>query len=277
VKPGPNALAISAAVSMAAIASCGSTSRATPPSRGSPPATCAERLALDRKRWKFAPFFNEVSCRTLEVLHCPTESNENGRVPGAGARWYSLLDVVSQGKGHRDMDKARFWELVAASRASFDPRLRDGNMDKQVERLEALLRDLAPAEIVDFQRELDEREKEAYRWDLWAAAFIIGGGCSDDCFTDFRSWLISMGREVYEAALKDPDGLVDVADADGVEEPSFEEFQYVPRRVYEEKTGKDLPASGIRRPAEPTGEEWAEDGDDLSRLLPRLWAKFGDA
>lgn len=34
-----------------------------------------------------------------------------------------------------------------------------------------------------------------YRRDLWAAAYIIGGGCSDDSFIDFRAGLIAQGHE----------------------------------------------------------------------------------
>jgi hypothetical protein len=39
---------------------------------------------------------------------------------------------------------------------------------------------------------------------------VIEDGCSEDCFRDFRSYLISLGREAYEAALRDPDSLAPV-------------------------------------------------------------------
>ncbi|HYQ04670.1 MAG TPA: DUF4240 domain-containing protein [Polyangiaceae bacterium] len=175
------------------------------------------------------------------------------------------------------MDTTRFWEIVAESRANFDPELADGNMDAQLERLQELLGELSPAEVLEFQRELDERMNAAYRWDLWGAAYLIEGGCSDDGFTDFRSWLISMGRDVYDAAVRDPETLVEVADADGVEATSFEEFQYVPSQVYEEKAGQEMPDTGVMHPEEPAGEQWSEEGDDLSRLFPKLWAQYGDA
>jgi hypothetical protein len=134
---------------------------------------------------------------------------------------------------------------------------------------------LPPDEITQFQRALDERMNEAYRWDLWAAAYIIDGGCSDDGFLDFRSWLVSMGREVFEAALRDPESLLDVADAPGVEVTSFEELAYVPRQAYEEKAGEDMPDTGVEPPGEPGGDAWSEEGDDLKRLLPKLWRKYG--
>ena len=48
----------------------------------------------------------------------------------------------------------------------------------------------------------------AYRQELWGAAYLINGGCSDDGFVYFLGWLIAQGRDVYQAALPDPDSLV---------------------------------------------------------------------
>lgn len=44
-----------------------------------------------------------------------------------------------------------------------------------------------------------------YRYDLWAAAYLIGGGCSDDSFTDFRAGLIGQGCDWYEQATTSSD------------------------------------------------------------------------
>jgi hypothetical protein len=173
-------------------------------------------------------------------------------------------------------DGDRFWEIVSQSRADFDPKLRDGNMDRQEQRLAEILGALPPREIVEFEHRFHELKEKAYRWDLWAAAYIIQGGCSDDGFMDFRNWLLSMGRGVYEAALRDPESLLEVASAPGVEDVSFEGFGYVAPQVYEDKTGEEIPAPpsgyGARDPA---GEPWSEEGDDLARRLPKLWAKYG--
>ena len=37
---------------------------------------------------------------------------------------------------------------------------------------------------------------DSYRWDLWGAAYLANGGCSDDGFDYFRGWLIGQGRKV---------------------------------------------------------------------------------
>lgn len=172
------------------------------------------------------------------------------------------------------MDADRFWAMIQASRKEFDATRRDGNMDAQCRLLEKLLGVLAPDDVVAFQRAFDDRMRETYRWDLWGAAYIIEGGCSDDGFTDFRSWLISMGRDVFESALRDPESLVDVASADGVEVCSFEEFQYIPGRVYEEMTDEELPDGDDAAPHDPAGNDWVEE--DLPAKFPRLWERYGD-
>jgi hypothetical protein len=170
------------------------------------------------------------------------------------------------------MTNEQFWTVIADSRQGFDPKRRDGNMDLQAQRLEEILSELPPAEVADFERIFTEHHNAAYRWDLWGAAYIIEGGCSDDGFTDFRYWLISMGREIFEAALANPESLAKVADGPGIEVCSFEEFGYIARRVLEDAGAPEAEAPAS--PQEPAGEQWEED--DLPERFPKLWAKFGE-
>ena len=134
--------------------------------------------------------------------------------------------------------------------------------------LQSLL-ELQPAsEIASFDQIFNRKYYAAYRWDLWGAAYVIGGGCSDDGFMDFRSELISRGQAIYEAALNDPESLADV-------EPSvegLEGWKYVAGRVYRAKTGQELPDNGERQAEEPAGHQW--DEDELGTLYPRLTEKF---
>ena len=53
-------------------------------------------------------------------------------------------------------------------------------------------------------------DNAAYRTDVWALAYLLRGGCSDDSLDAFRGWLILQGRKVFEATLADPDSF-DVA------------------------------------------------------------------
>jgi hypothetical protein len=129
---------------------------------------------------------------------------------------------------------------------------------------------LAPADLIDFQRHFDQLFGRAYRWDLWGAAYLIEGGCSDDGFTDFRYALISKGRAAYDDALRDPDTLVNV------DIVSNELFGYVAREVYESKTSDAFPRLPRTSPPDPVGDDWDfEDHDECRRRLPNLSTRFG--
>lgn len=147
-------------------------------------------------------------------------------------------------------------------------------MEQQAEELRRLLSKLPPEELLDFDNHFTERVNAAYHWDLWGAAYLIAGGCSDDGFVDFRSWLISMGLRVFEDALSNAESLLEVADAPGVETVFFEEFPAVAAQVYEELTGRELPEPRTPSPFLPAGEPWSAEGEDLKQRLPRLWAKY---
>ena len=167
------------------------------------------------------------------------------------------------GAAEEPMADEAFWEIVeeakrtAAERESRDIALR--------ECLEAR----SPAEVSAFDSAYHEKVKLAYRWDLWGAAYVIGGGCSDDGFRYFCDFLISEGRAVYERALADPDSLADSADASEVE---LESYGYAAMEAYESVTGSELPPGRPSAAREPAGDNWEEE--DLGRLFPRLAAKY---
>jgi Protein of unknown function (DUF4240) len=164
------------------------------------------------------------------------------------------------------MDEATFWRIVEEAKTETTPAL-----SNQPEFLQKKLEGLPPAEIVEFDRIFTRLRHNAYRWDLWAAAYIIEGGCSDDGFMDFRAGLIGLGREVYYAALNDPKSLVRQPTR-GVDF-SQEELAYAARQAYEAVTGTEMPDDDLAHPKEPVGERW--DQATVEEKYPELAAKFG--
>jgi hypothetical protein len=173
------------------------------------------------------------------------------------------------------MEIDRFWEIIELSRRKFRPDASDGNMERQRQELETLLSKLSPDDVIAFDRQLIAQMNIAYRWDLWGAAYIIAGGCSDDGFVDFRGWLISMGRQVFESAMADVESLVDIASRPGIEDVLFEGFINVPDEVYEQLTGREIPEDIGLSFDEPAGDRWSPTGQELRRRFPRLWSKYG--
>ena len=163
---------------------------------------------------------------------------------------------------------APFWQLNADAREAAGT-----DTARQAELLEERLSKLSGEQILDFEHTRHEMDRRAYTWDLWGAAYVIEDGCSDDCFRDFRAYLISLGPGPYEAALRDPDSLADVVE--DAEEGDWENADDVAPDAYEAATGRDFPEDGSDLSGDPSGEPWDdEDQDALVQRYPRLAGRF---
>jgi hypothetical protein len=163
------------------------------------------------------------------------------------------------------IDDSRFWAIIEAGgrRALTDP-------ERQLTAVHKQLLKLSPEEIRDFHRQFNQKLADAYTWDLWGAAYLINGGCSDDGFHYFRAWLISRGRAVYEAAVENPDTLAGLTDPDR-DDYEFEDLWGASQDAYRELTGEEMPPVDFRWPAKPRGRRWDFDDDrQVSRRLPKL-------
>lgn len=160
------------------------------------------------------------------------------------------------------MNEEQFWKLIDSVKNKSE------DCDERVENLEAELSKLSFDEIKSFDEIYFNQIIRAYRWDLWGAAYVINGGCSDDCFRYFCDFLISEGKEVFESALKNPESLAELDDM----EAELEEFGYVALELYEEKAGSEMPDNSIPYPQEPVGDQWDEDG--IEKLYPKLAEKY---
>ncbi|WP_406500363.1 DUF4240 domain-containing protein [Streptomyces sp. NBC_00846] len=171
------------------------------------------------------------------------------------------------------MDETEFWEIVDSTReaAEGDP---EDQADLLVERLVLL----DPEAVLDFAKHFEARFNRAYRWDVWGAAAVLLGGASDDAFDFFRCWLIGQGREVFEGALHDPDGLADLLDDfDPEVDGEAEDLGYAADEAYEQLTGVVTPDLGLPpQTAEPAGTPFGlEDEEVLAGRFPALWERFG--
>lgn len=167
------------------------------------------------------------------------------------------------------MTEEHLWQII---QKSFDAC--SGKTDEQAETLANELNKHRPDEIATFARHFATYHRQACSWDLWGAAYLINGGCSDDGFADFRSWLISRGKNWYQQALINPDSLAGYPDLK-FRGASFEEFAYVATQVHEKLAG-DLPESCFSPdPDEPAGTAWQEDDEETFRTRwPKLFARF---
>jgi hypothetical protein len=167
------------------------------------------------------------------------------------------------------MTTEEFWRIVQRVHTAAG-----GVMERKCELLPEELRGLSIQEVRSFGEHFRNFWQRAYDWDLWAAAYIICGGCGDDSFMDFRSTLVSLGPKVYEKALANADSR---AEFDyGKESPSYEGYQYVPGKVFGEKIEElgleSEEEDPVPQPREPSGTEFKTW--DLERRFPKLCAKY---
>jgi hypothetical protein len=176
---------------------------------------------------------------------------------------------------HMTLDE--FWSHIQASKRS-DP-------DEHVEKLIERLAKLEPAEIIDFDHWWYLKLREASRWNLWGAAYLINGGCSDDGFEYFRDWLILQGRDVFQAAVANPDTLAEVVDPDDEYlececYPGLDAWFEATATMKDDTGYKALQAAREAHPDRPSGEpdmgeNWDFDDDAENRKrLPRLAAMY---
>lgn len=168
------------------------------------------------------------------------------------------------------MDEIRFWQLIDEVRES-------GTAGVQT--LIAKLSQLPPDEILAYEKHFDDAMNVSYTSTLWAAAYIINSGCSDDAFDYFRAWLIMQGQTTFRRVVADPEVLVEFVESDDI---FWEEIMYAPSKAYKLVTGNDnFVAMYVQKYGYNSGPDivldWVEDEDKLQTLLPKLSEKFGDS
>jgi hypothetical protein len=192
------------------------------------------------------------------------------------------------------MDADDFWALVESARTDAGERTDDGG-EAVAAALVSRLAALPPQRILDFQQQLDQARGALDRWDVWAAAYLIGGGCSDDSFSDFRSTIVALGRAWHQRVQSNPDYLADhpmiqQAAADQNPYPVFAEpVTYVASYAYERAVSdndadsfydawraRQRTAPSANASTEPDmGESFDfDDNTQMRRRLPQLARLF---
>jgi uncharacterized protein DUF4240 len=173
------------------------------------------------------------------------------------------------------MNEQQFWDIIQRSLVA-------QNVEEQIDFLDNELNKLSKEEILEFDYIFRQKHEDAFTWDIWAAAYTIQGGCSDDGFMDFRGWLVYRGKEVFEKALKNSDSLAELGKEKLEESEESEDFYYLTADAYEEITGvegldveEDPNFKPVEFKDEPSGQDWDEDNlEQLKQRNPEVFKLF---
>lgn len=184
-------------------------------------------------------------------------------------------------QGAIEVDDSQFWEIIddagkdvcsSAGLPDSEPRMPNAKFEMQfIASLRQILENLTLDEIIQFRDEFERKTLDLYCWDLWAVAFVIHHGCSDDYFDSCIAWIVCQGRDFYLKVLNDPCYIADTSEPGN--DLVFESVGYLPYEIYEEKAQEELAGSGMYCNKEPSGKAW--NYSELPRLLPKVCEKFG--
>lgn len=187
----------------------------------------------------------------------------------------ATFDTTSLTKTAELLDEDLYWSIIAKSLKNTT------DQDGQEQYLIKEIATLTPKEMIGFRLRTDKLLHDTYNSEMWCAAYIMNGGCSDDGFEYFRNWLISRGKDVYYKAKNNPDSLISETSG-GNDEYEFESFWYVALEAFQQKTGKDLydyidtdnlkTSEGNYPQFEFTWQE--ENPESMKTICPQLYHKL---
>ena len=167
------------------------------------------------------------------------------------------------------LTEERFWEIIE-------------NSNKGQELAKELSK-LSEDEIFGYKYWWIHFHRQSYNQALWAVAYVVLGGCSDDGFDYFRFWLLSRGKSVFMKAIQEADSLCNEFDnLTDDEYPEWEDLDYVPKEVFEKNFNKDyykaeenIDYGDISLPE--IIFEWNEDDEDsIRKVCPKTFDKWWD-
>lgn len=171
------------------------------------------------------------------IKRCIEEANANsGAAPATG----NILNL----KGEHKMNREEFWGIISSTTSAKD-------QEEQFMLICEEVIKLSEAEIVSFDENMRELLSESRTEPLLEVFVLTKIGCSDDhmgCsndaefeFADFRLWLMSKGRFVFESVLKKPDSLAFVLTQRDIDDGvSLGGLLFIAYQIYEKRTGKKL-------------------------------------
>ncbi len=129
----------------------------------------------------------------------------------------------------QEMNANLFWKVIDEVNRKADRRDQEAVLKATGQKL----MEFSARDIVLWHQIKREYMNLADKNDLWEVYAEINRGGSDDEFMDFRSWLISQGKEIYMQVLEEPD-LLKGMELLGVN-TSFESYGYIAVDAYAQK------------------------------------------
>jgi hypothetical protein len=186
-------------------------------------------------------------------------------IPFDGSQSPRPMPSVTQSP--QKIDEDAFWAIVEDARARGQ-----GDPDRMAAALDYRFYDASDETIRAFQEQLVASSMRLYTWRHGEAAELICGGLGPDEFTDWRSWVISLGRDTFESVAANPDNIADVEDLEGGCWMAAELFGWAASNVYWERHQNADDLAELEPSFDPSGVR-IHGNDAIRAALPKVAAR----
>ncbi|MEN0001898.1 MAG: DUF4240 domain-containing protein [Pseudomonadota bacterium] len=156
------------------------------------------------------------------------------------------------------MSEDLVWQIIAQAKASSESETILNIEEKLVKYTAKAIRDAAKI--------VQSRLVDAYQEEVWALAYLLRDGCSDDAFDDFRCWMVLQGKDTCDQIINAPDE-VDPHDFDRADFGAAGSLMSAFENAYIARSGKPLSLPRVKRSA------LTPDEMRFAELLPTLSAR----
>ena len=127
-----------------------------------------------------------------------------------------------------NFNQNQFWNLIQYSKI-----LHPHDKEAQVEALIEILSEQSDRVIFQYAAIYSKLYRETYTYNHWAIASILNEGCCDDTFRNFRSWVISEGRDLFRMYKSSPESIADELDSSNHNFGQCEDMAFVGVYAYQ--------------------------------------------
>ena len=163
-------------------------------------------------------------------------------------------------KVYQRMNEQILWMLVKHSQEM------NNDAFQQSQLLIDLLSEWSIKNIYKFEKLYWKLMRRSYDADLWAAAYVINDGCSQQDFLNFRSWLLLQGQAIFRKTVQDPEYLVEWLNLPIQNPIEYPSFHHKIAELIAYKTDQPVSSRFSEKDFELHGDFWENDLDIVDKV-----------
>jgi hypothetical protein len=159
-----------------------------------------------------------------------------------------------------------FWNIIDKARKKSK-----GDFARQKTLMTDMLKTLDHLSIVMFNNKFLSLLDAANNEKLYVAANLIKPNCEEECFQDFKSYIIGLGKEQFFKIVSEPDNLASISID---ETKKLDGLQECASDAYLSLVETDIPVTFKRNESITAMPKWGLDAELVKKYLPQLTEKL---